>query len=159
LNQLDKAEADFNKAIALKPTEIDFLLERGQLYERLGKQEKAAADFLAAFEAKKKAIVSARATFDKEPHVRANRMALSKAMFSLGESYRKAGKPAEAASLALERAALWPTNVELYNVACELALCIPLVGKEKERTPAEEAQRRQLGDQAMDLLKRSIFAG
>ncbi|HEV3235900.1 MAG TPA: thioredoxin family protein, partial [Gemmataceae bacterium] len=96
LNQLDRAEVDFEKAVNLKPADAAVRLERGKFYEKLGNPQKAAVDFSAAIEPWKKTVESARATFNRTPHLRANREALSKACFSLGEVYRKAGQLPEA---------------------------------------------------------------
>src|SRR5262249_39695608 len=48
---------------------------------------------------------------------------------------------------------------ELYNAACELALCIPLVGKGKELNAEQLAERRRYADQAMDMLRHALSAG
>src|SRR5262249_12898195 len=73
---------------------------------------------------------------------------------------REAGRIGDAAATARERAKLWPgERDQLYNVACELALCAPLVGKTKERTAEQETQRRQYADEAMQWPRTSILLG
>jgi WD40 repeat protein/serine/threonine protein kinase/tetratricopeptide (TPR) repeat protein len=160
LQQWDKAEADYARAVELKSDDADLRIERGQFYEKRGKADQAAADFHAAVASRAKAVAACGKAFAAAPHVRANRVALSDAYLKLGEVQRKIGRPAEAAATALARAKLWPGDFhELYNVACELALYIPLVGPDKERTPEQEAQRRQYGDQAMEMLRTAVLLG
>jgi serine/threonine-protein kinase len=80
---------------------------------------------------------------------------------ALARFHRHLGQPAEAVAAILKRQELWPTNpVELYNVACDLALCIPLVGRGKPALSAEEeAQRRRYADEAMGVLRRAVARG
>jgi serine/threonine-protein kinase len=153
LQQWDKAEADYARAIELKPDDGDLRIERGKFYEKRGNADKAAADFNAALESRTKTLAACRTAFAAAPLVRKNRDALSDAYLKLGEVQRKIGRPADAAAIALERAKLWPGYyLELYNVACELALCVPLAGQ-------QEAQRKQYADQAMKWLRTSVLLG
>jgi serine/threonine-protein kinase len=83
----------------------------------------------------------------------------------LGRVYSKEGRPAEAlqslreALAALDRVSSTDLNV-LYDRACWLALCSSVVGKGKASlTPAEQAERRKYGDQAMDALRQAVKAG
>src|SRR5262249_9042317 len=152
LRQWEEAEADLAKALELKPDDADVRLERGQLYQERGLADKAAVEFTKAIEAKAKAVATRRETFIRAAHVRANRLALNNAYLALAKAQRQAGRPADAVATSLERAKLWPGYyLEVYKVACELAQCVPLVGKDGERTAEQEAQRRQYVDQAMEL--------
>jgi tetratricopeptide (TPR) repeat protein len=56
---------------------------------------------------------------------------------------------------------LWAWDaVGLYNVACGLSLCMPIVGQEKDPIKGDaEARRRSIGDRAMEVLKESVAAG
>jgi serine/threonine-protein kinase len=161
LGRRDKSEADYTRAVEIKPDDADLRIERGQFYEKNGQPDKAKVDYDTAIAAKVKQVADCRPAFDGAPHVQANRAALNSAYFALGQVQRSAGRPADAAATALERAKLWPGDcMELYNVACELALCVPLVGKDKEqRTPEQEALRRQYADQAMEALRTSVLLG
>jgi serine/threonine-protein kinase len=68
---------------------------------------------------------------------------------------RAQGQAEPAVALALKRRELWPDNgEELYNVACDLALCIPLVGGDK----ADE-KRRRFGDLALETLQAALKQG
>jgi tetratricopeptide (TPR) repeat protein len=67
---------------------------------------------------------------------------------------RALGQPGQAAATTLKRRALWPANPgELYQVACDLALCIPLVAREKED------ERRRCAELAMETLQQAIRHG
>src|SRR5262249_57720154 len=74
---------------------------------------------------------------------------------------RELGRAAESGAAPRERQRLWPTNVpQLYSVACEFALCVPLVGKGKaDLSTAEQAERRQYAQQAMAALRQAVTAG
>jgi tetratricopeptide (TPR) repeat protein len=86
---------------------------------------------------------------------------LSKTYAELGELEREQGQLRKAVAIALQRRALWPDNGnELYNVACELARCIPLVDRDKSEQPAgEESERRRYADLAMETLRAALRQG
>ena len=65
---------------------------------------------------------------------------------------RDSGRPAEAATAILERGELWPDDpAEAFSVARDLALCIPLVGKDaRTLTAGQNAERRKYADLAME---------
>jgi hypothetical protein len=89
------------------------------------------------------------------------RQLLSRNDRALAEALRKLGRPAEAAAVALERQALWPDDpVELYDAACELALCVPLVEAGRAApSAAGRAERRRYADQAMAALVQAVRSG
>jgi serine/threonine-protein kinase len=160
LGRDDQAEADYEKAVQLKPDDTELRIERAQFFQKRGKADKAAADLAAAVGPKAKAVEAARSAFAAAPYVGTKRAALAKALTALGVVQRKAGRPADAAATAREHAALWPgLSNELYNAACELALCVPLVGDGPGLTAAQQAERRRYADEAMDLLRRAVRAG
>jgi eukaryotic-like serine/threonine-protein kinase len=165
LSQWDKAEADYTKALDLKPGDANLLIERGQFFEKRGQREKATADFKVAIDAKKKIVETSRADFTRAPQIINNRLTLSQAYQVLGEIQRKVGRPEDAAVTTLLRAQLWPGYFgELYKAAGELALCVPVVGGAGEPGASGSdgrpaAARRRYADQAMDLLRRSVLAG
>ncbi len=160
LGHAEQAEADYTRAVQRKPDDPAMLLKRGEFYSRQGKADKAAADYARAIELKKKIVDSRRLAFAKAPQVSENRETLSDAYESLAKVQRQVRLPVDAAATAQERWKLWPGDLRhLYNVACELALCVPLVGKEPTKLTAdEEAQRRQYADLAMDALRRAVLA-
>jgi tetratricopeptide (TPR) repeat protein/predicted Ser/Thr protein kinase len=89
------------------------------------------------------------------------RKLLSRTLYETAEFEREQGRAARSAALALKRRTLWPGNgAELYDVACHLALCIPLVGRGKaDRTAAEEDERRRYADLAMQTLQEAVRLG
>jgi serine/threonine-protein kinase len=160
LKQWDRARADFDKALALDPANANLRIERGRFFDERGQKDKAVAEFSAAIAQTTKLVKRWRSAFASAPHLGNYRRGLSKAYHTLAEVQRKSGRPAEAAATALERVKLWPGNpTELYNAACGLAQCVPLVGKGRKLTAAQEAQRRRYADQAMDFLRRAVWAG
>lgn len=123
---------------------------RGQVLRQLNRLEEA----LAAYQS---AVAHFRAVLAKTPGAVRARQMLSDSYFAVAELQRLRRRPADAAAAALERRQLWPDRPgELYNVACELALCIPLVGKEgAELTDAERAAQRRYADLALEVLRQA----
>jgi tetratricopeptide (TPR) repeat protein len=71
----------------------------------------------------------------------------------LARLQRASGQVAEAAATTRKRARLWPDDgPELYNAACELALCVPL-------TSGEGTERRRCADDALALLRQALDKG
>jgi serine/threonine protein kinase/tetratricopeptide (TPR) repeat protein len=71
----------------------------------------------------------------------------------LGRLYRNTGRPAEAATAALECRKISAGDARaLYEAACELLLCAALPG-------VEAAQRRQYEDQALETLRQAQARG
>jgi tetratricopeptide (TPR) repeat protein/tRNA A-37 threonylcarbamoyl transferase component Bud32 len=105
------------------------------------------------------AIRHRRIAYNGQPE--ANRQTLSDHYCDLAKLQHALGRLNEAAEAALERQKLWPTNPnQLYEVARELALCVPLVGKDKDPLlPEEQAQRRRYSDQALDVLRQAVANG
>src|SRR5262249_2414268 len=99
--------------------------------------------------------------FTCEPSAQLFRDRLSRHYINLARVQRKCGRPAEAAAATRERQRLWSDDpVKLYEVALELALCMPLVGQGKaELTAAEQAERRGYGDEAVAALRQAIARG
>jgi serine/threonine protein kinase len=89
------------------------------------------------------------------------RVSLSIALEAVGEFHRATGRPARAAEAARRRRRHWPDDpVQLFEAACELALCVSLVGQGKaELTPAERAERRDYTREALAALERSLASG
>jgi tetratricopeptide (TPR) repeat protein len=160
LKQWDKAEADYARALELKPVDADLRLERGHFYEKRGQPDKAAVEFEAAIASKTQIVAASRTDFDRAAQELAKRETLSNAYTELARAQREAGRIKDAAATARERVTLWPgESSQLYNLACELAVCAPLAGKTKERTAEQVAQQRQYADEAMQWLSTSILMG
>jgi serine/threonine protein kinase len=107
------------------------------------------------------ALKHERILFEKAPQVPVYRLNLSHTYVNLTQTALSQGKPTAAAAAALERSKLWPDDPnELYKVARDLAKCVPLVGPgKKSLTPAEEAERRQYADEAMEALRQTVEHG
>jgi serine/threonine-protein kinase len=160
LAQWEKAEADYSRAIELKSDDGDLRIERAGFYEKRGQADKATADFDAAVDLKAKDVDRCRAAFTAAPHATTKRRTLSAAYLALAKVQRKTGRPADAAATARERAKLWPGSFfETYNLACDLAQCVPQVGKDKELTPELQAQRQKYADEAMEALRAAVMLG
>jgi serine/threonine protein kinase/tetratricopeptide (TPR) repeat protein len=158
--QWDKAEADFATALILKSDDAELWIERGQFYEQRGEADKANGDFNTAVKVKVKVVQSCRATFEEAPLVMKNRRELSNAYLELAKMQRKVGQPDEAAITARERIKLWPGYYkEYYDLACDLAQCGPLIGKDKELTPEQQAKRQQYADEALEALRTAVSLG
>jgi hypothetical protein len=99
--------------------------------------------------------------YNTAPEVIWYRDNLSGSYANLSGLERRLGRLAEAAAVSRHRLELWPDNpVELYRTACELALCVPTVGKGKtELTPEEQARGRLYADEALAVLRRAIAKG
>jgi serine/threonine-protein kinase len=153
LQKWDAAEKDFDRAIALRPNDADLRVDRGNYFTQRGQADKANADYGDALGVKNKAIHQARAKLQRTPQALEAREALSEAYMKLGQLLHLLRRPSEAVATALERAKLWPGmgELHLYNVACELASCVPL---------AEDDQERQrIADQAMEFLREAVRTG
>jgi tetratricopeptide (TPR) repeat protein len=127
---------------------------RGITLAELGRLGEAEEAFLAA-------IARQRAASEKAPQVSQYRRHLSSHYFNLARVRRAAGRPAAAADAALERRAHWPNDPdELYAVACDLALCIPLVDRGRgHRADEWRAEQRKYIDLALETLRQAIRAG
>jgi serine/threonine-protein kinase len=109
----------------------------------------------------REAIKLQRSALDKEPADTDYRTYLGAHHMQAAKLARMLGRVADAAGHAHERRQLAAGNVdELFGAACDLALCVPLVGKGKaELSAAEKAERERYADQAMDALRAAIAAG
>jgi serine/threonine protein kinase/WD40 repeat protein/thioredoxin-related protein len=150
LEKWDEAEKDFTRAIELRPDDADLRAERGKFFSQRDQLIRADADYAVAIALRKKALDQARTAFDRAPQSLDTRGTLSEAYAKLAELHRQMRQPGEAVAATLERAKLWPGMgpLHLYNVACELALCVPLA-----RT---ETDGKRYADQAMEALREAV---
>jgi tetratricopeptide (TPR) repeat protein len=114
-----------------------------------------------ATEASAKACAALEAVVKQHPRVDRWREQLSADYLDLTARYVSEGRPADVAAVVRKWGQLRPDNGDdLYNRACRLAQCVPLVGSNKDGlTDAGRAQRRAYGDQAMELLRQATAAG
>jgi tetratricopeptide (TPR) repeat protein len=98
------------------------------------------------------AIGHQRAAFDRQPTVFQFRQFLSNHYVNLAVALRARGRADEAAGTTRERMKLWPGNPrELYNAACEFALCVPLA--------REAAAKKRYANEAMAAMRTAVAAG
>jgi WD40 repeat protein/serine/threonine protein kinase/regulator of sirC expression with transglutaminase-like and TPR domain len=161
LRHWDKAAADYTAAIELQADNPQLRVDRARCYGQLKQPGKADADYARAIALKTKAIESQRETLTRAPTVIEYREAITGSYRELTEWQRAAGRPTEAAATLLQLRQLWPGHpAHLNEVARELALCVPLIGKDKASlTEKEQAQRRRLADEAMETLGQALVAG
>jgi tetratricopeptide (TPR) repeat protein len=127
---------------------------RGIALAETGRHREAEGAFL-------EAIAHQRKAYDKAPQVSQYRRYLSSHYHNLARVRRAVGRAAEAVDAALERRKLQPGDPdELYSVACDLALCIPLANRgQGERAVAADAERRNYINLALETLRQAIRAG
>jgi hypothetical protein len=80
----------------------------------------------------------------------------------LAEAQRSLGRAADAAATLFNHQELWAGNPdELYDLACGLALCIPIAANSQNgpTTPEQRAECDKYGDWAMAALGRAVAAG
>jgi tetratricopeptide (TPR) repeat protein len=109
--------------------------QQAHALEALGRRQEALA---ACWEA----VALQRAAYTQAPSQARLRRLLCSFYRDLARLLRGSGRPAEAA--------------ELYEIAAGLALCIPAVGQDNTSL-TEQAERRQLVDQAVEIL-RDVYA-
>jgi tetratricopeptide (TPR) repeat protein len=151
---LEELVRDHPNDLGLQNRLAKVLDNRGIALAELGRHGEAEEAFLAA-------IARQRAVSEKAPQVTKYRQHLSSHYFNLARVRRAAGRPAAAADAALERRAHWPEDPnELYAVACDLALCIPLIDQGRgDGADERRAERRKYLDLALETLRQAIRAG
>jgi WD40 repeat protein/Flp pilus assembly protein TadD len=167
LKQWDKAIADLSKAIELSgagpegAADARLWVERGRCYRELKQTGKATQDFAQAADRLARELPVRRAIFDGDPEFLLKREALAGFYQQLAEAQRLGDKPAAAIETLERLAKLWPGHPSrLYETAKQMGLVIPQVGKDKNNlTDKEQAQCRQLADQAMVVLGQAVLAG
>jgi tetratricopeptide (TPR) repeat protein len=108
-----------------------------------------------------RAVDLGRAVLAKEPRSAENRRQLGIFYSTLAEAQRHMSRPGAAATAARELLKLTPDDpIALYNAACGLCLCIPLVGRgQNARYEAEKAERPAYAEEALGLLRQAIARG
>jgi serine/threonine-protein kinase len=148
-----RADRDYDTARRLSDTARG-LLNRGITFVEMGKPD----DGLPLL---RESLPIHEAAMAQRPDRFRYRDLVSKTYRQIAKGQRQQGKLADAAATEQERARLWATvPAEQAATASDLALCIPLVGKEgTPLTEAEQAERRRYADQAMELLRQACDAG
>jgi serine/threonine-protein kinase len=158
--QLDEAIASLNKAcnaldpiVAAHPNDPDAQsrlgadrADLGVALEKKGRLDAAAGEFSKAIHHQEQALARAQ-------KVSRYRLLLSDHLMKLASAQRQLQRPRDAIATALKRQGLWPADGnENYNVAAELALCIPLF--KQQAAPAAECAKR-----AIDALRTAVKCG
>ena len=100
-----------------------------------------------------------RVALDRAPRTLEYRDFLSKHYFNYARALRHAGRPADAAAMALERRSLWPDDGEhLFQVSLELARSLDALSSGVDDTVDAE-HRREIADEALATLKQAVDAG
>jgi tetratricopeptide (TPR) repeat protein len=167
LPELHKSVEIFKDLALQNPDDLEIrsnlgatLYNQGAAQFKLGRLEESRSSLL-------QAIAHHRMAFDGSPRNIIYWGRLNGAYSGLAELERSLGLPAAAAATALERQRLCDSDAaqrnkatELYKVACELALCVPLVGGGKdELSDGERAERLEYSDRAFEALRRAIASG
>jgi serine/threonine-protein kinase len=141
----------FSKLVLTSPADVEYRSGLGEALGHLGTSLHMQGRDEAAISAIRRAIESQRIAVHKAPQVSQYRRLLSSHYHGLAESLRSLGRVHEAIDAIRRRRASRPEDpTELYDVACELSLCVPIVsGVEKE----------SLASEAMDALQAAVSAG
>ncbi|HWE38060.1 MAG TPA: serine/threonine-protein kinase [Isosphaeraceae bacterium] len=101
----------------------------------------------------RESVAEQRRAFDRTPTNTIRRAVLSDTLRDLGEFLLKRGRPVAAASITLDRRALWPDNPdELFDVARDLSLCLPPLDPSGPDRP-------RIAASALDALHAAVAAG
>jgi tetratricopeptide (TPR) repeat protein len=113
-----------------------------------------------AIEGFRRAIDLQREVLGRWPQSKRCRRSLNLHYINLAGSLRALGRAEEAAEASRERAKLWPRDAaELYGVAGELALCLPIIDREPALRPGVRELRNLLATEAAVTLRLAIAAG
>jgi serine/threonine-protein kinase len=161
LKSFETATAYFERALCADPddhkTISDFsrtLLNRGITLSEMGRNEEALALLDEAMPIQRDAM-RRRPGRDRYPDL------VGKILQRYSIVYRNLGRLPEAAAAARERVKLRKHSPEaLAEAAGALAALIPVVGKGKgSLSEGEESERRQLAEEALELLRAAVAAG
>jgi serine/threonine-protein kinase len=159
LGDRQRAREAYDKAIAVSEALVSAYPSQPGFRNRLGVSQHNLADLLVAGgqheEAAslfQRAAGNQRAALDAAPQMTFFRQMLSAHYQNLSASLRALGRADEAAGATRERIKLWPGNAaELYNAACDFALC--------SRLATGAGPNRALADEAMATLRGAVAAG
>jgi tetratricopeptide (TPR) repeat protein len=140
---------------------LDYQSELGRALSPLGSVLAELGDRGKALEAFREAREHHVIAFSKAPDIVPYRKYLTEHYRLLAAGERRLGDPDAAAAAALECRNLWPEDpAELFAVARDLALCIPLVGPASGgASVAAPDGRRKYAELAMGALRQAIAGG
>jgi tetratricopeptide (TPR) repeat protein/tRNA A-37 threonylcarbamoyl transferase component Bud32 len=104
-------------------------------------------------------LASAAETYEQAPGQKSSDLMAT--LDDLGQYYRAVGRAGDAAAAALRRRQYGANDPnQLFAAACDLAMCIPLVGQETSQPTADqEAERAKYADEAVATLKQALDQG
>jgi tetratricopeptide (TPR) repeat protein len=164
----------FERVDQLYPGVINFQQGLGSTYNLMSNLERQRGERTDAFTFAQKARTVFERLGSTDPEDASWRLELAKSHNNMGRLLREAGKPAEALR-SFQRAvdvyegqpALDPENS--FNLACNLALCMPLIGDDGgsqgarsaplKPSKSDELRRKLYGDRGMEALRVSAAAG
>ncbi|HEX3149560.1 MAG TPA: serine/threonine-protein kinase [Gemmataceae bacterium] len=155
LVNFDHADEEYHKLLADEPENTGYWTGLANVWDNrgiaLGKLDRW-ADALKAY---RQAVDAQKAALARQPGQPRYRHLLAENLLGVAEASRKVKRPADALAALAECVALRAGNANgLYDVACGLSLCVPLIGKDNaELSPAV------VGDRAMVVLKAAVTAG
>jgi tetratricopeptide (TPR) repeat protein len=126
----------------------------GETLRQLGRLEEA-------LKAYQQAAVLLREAVEKAPSVVTFKELCFTNTGNLARILSELGKVTEAIATVRDLRRILPAHPQnYYQMASALSLCIPAIGKGKnELTEQDQAQRRQLGDHAMEYLRQALALG
>ena len=106
-----------------------------------------------------KLLLTASGTYEQSPGKKSSDFLPT--LSDLGQYYRAVGRPADAAAAARKRRRYGSGDPEqLFGAACDLAGCIPLVGKGQDQLTADqETQRTEYADEAVETIREAVQSG
>jgi serine/threonine-protein kinase len=126
----------------------------GLALRQLGRLDEARA-------AHRRAVAHMQAALERAPRVSERQRTLGTYYARLASLERARGRAGEAAAVIAEFLRSSPDDaVALYNAACELALCVPVVGRGKAQlSEAERTERRHCVEHALRTLRQAVARG
>ncbi len=161
LQSLRRSQQLVEELIRDAPGNSEYRSNLGGVFHNIATAHQAAERYAEAIEAYESAALHQEAAWSADPDDINYKILLNLHLGQLGRCQREMRQPQAAVEIAMRRKKLWPDNAtEIYNVACELALCVPLIGKENAELSADETQqRKRIADQAIEVLLEAVTAG
>jgi tetratricopeptide (TPR) repeat protein len=161
VSTLTEASRIFEKLVAVSPTDVSFRMFLAVAYDGRAMAHRDQGELDKALEYYQQVLTVVKKSVQIFPRATNFRRDLAETYGELTALQRRRGRPTEAAALALERKKVLPEDPkQLFTVACDLAQCIPLVGRDKAMlTASEQAERRRYAGQAVEVLRQALRKG
>ena len=171
VENLRRALRIFERIDQLYPGVVSYQHGLGTAYNMLSNLEHQRGEREEAFAFAQKARTLLEHLVAENPENAYYRRDLTKSHNILGRLYVQAGDPVEALRSFQRAVDLFESLQELdpqdsYNLACNVALCIPLVGVKKgvqgtaqELSKGDQLRRQLYGDRAIEVLRRAANGG